>query len=484
MDNYDIPQFPIKRLRYFNGQFLNQQDFIDDQAAHLAHERAQLRALCVAGICEGMTVTYTTGTAPPSISAGVAIDSSGRMIVIKDPITGPTPAGLSGEFLLHVRFNEVTSDPAGAQGTPGDRRFLQQPVISATLKTQTLPDGAVVLGTFQAAANAFSSHSDAGRQFSGVRLPGPLPPSGTPVFATLRSDGVVRGDNTSDGALLSGTLAIRRDVVGAIGPSLTLTNGRAHPGALDAGAAIDFNAYDPGSAAPAARIQSRGDANSSSDLVFYTKAPGQIGNALAERMRITSVGAVNMLGPASVGGALAVTGALSAGGAATLSSTLGVSGLITATGGLTAAANTHVSVSGTGTFKHGDRILHIGAASFRSDSSGFGVLAQAGFVTCTGAVIVYANIPLPAGKRIKTITVNYQVSGAGSVHPKLRRMDPTTGTVTDIWVGTNDNTGTAFEQQTNSPSHTMLATDVYWVEALLTNPANKLWGVVIIFDEP
>lgn len=46
-------------------------------------------------------------------------------------------------------------------------------------------------------------------------------------------------------------------------------------------------------------------------------------------------------------------------GTATFSSTLGVTGLITATGGITCAANTHVTVSGTGLYKHGTQTLVI-----------------------------------------------------------------------------------------------------------------------------
>ena len=50
MADYTIPTSPLKRLRYYNNQFLTEKDFIDDQAAHLAHERAYLRALCTPGV--------------------------------------------------------------------------------------------------------------------------------------------------------------------------------------------------------------------------------------------------------------------------------------------------------------------------------------------------------------------------------------------------------------------------------------------------
>ena len=34
--NYTIPDWPLKRLRFFDRQFLQSKDFIDDQAFHIA----------------------------------------------------------------------------------------------------------------------------------------------------------------------------------------------------------------------------------------------------------------------------------------------------------------------------------------------------------------------------------------------------------------------------------------------------------------
>lgn len=108
MAKYDIPQYPTKRLRYFNNQFLKEKDFIDDQAAHYAHERAQLRALCAPGVLEGLLVTPGEAGGPLQISAGVAVDRSGRLIVLDPAGTGPSPSGLSaGSYLLYIQFNEV-----------------------------------------------------------------------------------------------------------------------------------------------------------------------------------------------------------------------------------------------------------------------------------------------------------------------------------------------------------------------------------------
>src|SRR6478672_565171 len=118
MANYDIPDLPTKRLRYFNNQFLIDQDFIDDDAWQIGHERAFLRSLCVAGVCEGLNVSYPANK-PPSVSPGVAIDSMGRMIVIAtatDALVKPD-ALADGDYFLHISFLE--SEDVKATGDKG-----------------------------------------------------------------------------------------------------------------------------------------------------------------------------------------------------------------------------------------------------------------------------------------------------------------------------------------------------------------------------
>ena len=43
-----------KRLRYFNGQFLQQEDFADEQTYHLDRQRRHNRDLHTPGIAEGL----------------------------------------------------------------------------------------------------------------------------------------------------------------------------------------------------------------------------------------------------------------------------------------------------------------------------------------------------------------------------------------------------------------------------------------------
>lgn len=281
MANYDIPQYPTKRLRYFNNQFLKDQDFIDVDAARIGHERAVLRSLCVAGVCEGLVITYPAPNKPPSVSAGVAVDKTGRMIVIDQPTDGlADPSALAdGDYFVHISFLESEDDKATGQGAPDYTRWKQTPAINATAKSAALPDGAVVLGSCTVQNKAFvGSGTTIGRQYSGLRLPGP----NQGAAATLRNNGA-----SDDLSMLTGSLTVRRDMPGQIGPTLTLLNA---PGGTGAGGAIDFNGSDPGTNDPALRVRSLDDGNSSSHLTFSTKQPGAQINQLVERLRLTSNG--------------------------------------------------------------------------------------------------------------------------------------------------------------------------------------------------
>ena len=73
----------IKRLNYFNYQFLVDRDFEDEQAYHLQMRRRHNRQMHTPGVADGLTVTKVAAN-QVRISPGTAIDPDGREIVLED----------------------------------------------------------------------------------------------------------------------------------------------------------------------------------------------------------------------------------------------------------------------------------------------------------------------------------------------------------------------------------------------------------------
>jgi hypothetical protein len=87
-------------------------------------------------------------------------------------------------------------------------------------------------------------------------------------------------------------------------------------------------------------------------------------------------------------------------------------GLITASAGVTCAANQHVTVSGTGEVKHGDRVLTIpGCAGVAT--AGVAYSTTHGGISSTAGTTIHYAIPLKQGDRVTSVT--FALSGDGSV---------------------------------------------------------------------
>ena len=108
-----------------------------------------------------------------------------------------------------------------------------------------------------------------------------------------RSNQIFAGTNSFSSRLGIGTPTPATDLeivtLSSAGPSLRLTG---HGGA-GTKATLDLTTYDPGSNAPAARIQTT-ENNWSSDLDIMTKQPGANANALVSRLRISAGGNVGI----------------------------------------------------------------------------------------------------------------------------------------------------------------------------------------------
>jgi hypothetical protein len=185
-----------------------------------------------------------------------------------------------------------------------------------------------------------------------------------------------------------------------------------------------------------------------------------------------------------------ITGTLGVTGATSVTGTLSASGLITATAGLTAAVNQHVTVSGTGRFRHGEFEISIAGSEFNVNSGTGKILGPSTLSTFVPDSIfpldVYARVVLPVGKRITRYQQFYNVNGtAANVVPLLRRVQHTTGTTSAVASGAGDATGSAIESQTiSSINHTVEAGYAYYAAVEVNAAAQRVHGVTIWFDDP
>ena len=135
----------IKRLNYFNYQFLVENDFSDEQTYHLGMRRRHNIVLHSWGIADGLAVSKT-GDKEVTISPGLAIDNTGREIVVLDPVTVDlTSFGPNANVHLTIAYQEILheDDHYTSGGVDNYTRTTERPKIEG--KTTVPPgDGSVI----------------------------------------------------------------------------------------------------------------------------------------------------------------------------------------------------------------------------------------------------------------------------------------------------------------------------------------------------
>lgn len=130
----------VQRMRYYTGQFLQKEDFAEEQAYHLDRLRRHLRQLHTYGIAEGLTVTANVGDSSITVQPGTAIDNEGRPIVLVEPRTVQL-GKITGSVLAVISYHDEDAFPA-APTTSGDvaaTRCLEIPDVEVILASGAPP---------------------------------------------------------------------------------------------------------------------------------------------------------------------------------------------------------------------------------------------------------------------------------------------------------------------------------------------------------
>lgn len=101
----------LKRMNYFKGEFLNTEDFKDEQQYHIDMLRSHNRNLHAWGIAEGLDVVCKIGENKIAIKSGMAIDAEGYQIIVDQDIEEPVPANKTAtELYLTVCYSDNPTD--------------------------------------------------------------------------------------------------------------------------------------------------------------------------------------------------------------------------------------------------------------------------------------------------------------------------------------------------------------------------------------
>jgi Chaperone of endosialidase len=174
--DYDLGTAVEKRTRFFDGQFLQDQDFVDEQKYHLDRQRRHNRLLHVAGVAEGLAVSASEPN-KVTVGAGTAIDVDGRALVLAEPLTVDLPAERFNDKQnvdLFASYSETEEDRQTEEGSEDFTRWLERP------RLQPVPPGESYQGKTPPVLLARLGLDGAGRVtvdesvrgYSGVRLPG------------------------------------------------------------------------------------------------------------------------------------------------------------------------------------------------------------------------------------------------------------------------------------------------------------------------
>jgi hypothetical protein len=136
--------------------------------------------------------------------------------------------------------------------------------------------------------------------------------------------------------------------------------------------------------------------------------------------------------------------------------------------------------------KHGPISIIIPAAGWQQQSGGGGVLGD-GQWTFSAVTSLVADLPrLPVGTVITSIVWGYNRGGGGNVTRKMRKRNVVTGAApADAFAApAADNTGAAWETQTDAPAYTVEADTGVWLEVTCDNAANVFGGAVVTITKP
>jgi hypothetical protein len=164
--------FDVKRLNYFNHQFLNEKDFQDEQSYHIFMRRLHNRLLHKWGVVEGLTVEKR-GDREVIVRPGIAIDREGREIILANEIRRETGAGSGPHAFVTIAYQEThhEDDRQNTAEVESYRRTTELPEVNTHRQAPPEQGSALILARIHLDASGNISDIDSwGRQTAGLGI--------------------------------------------------------------------------------------------------------------------------------------------------------------------------------------------------------------------------------------------------------------------------------------------------------------------------
>jgi hypothetical protein len=137
----------VKRVHFFDGKLLSTADLRDEQEYHLGKRRLHNRTLHGWGVVAGLEVHVSTDTTAPvvTVAPGMALDPSGREVVLVEPLVVPIDAESSPRLVV-IEYAERGTDPVPGSDpdAPRSSRIEEGAAVRLVDESGGCADGVIV----------------------------------------------------------------------------------------------------------------------------------------------------------------------------------------------------------------------------------------------------------------------------------------------------------------------------------------------------
>ncbi len=130
---------PVKRLHYYDQQFLREPDFTDEQTYHKEMRRMLSAKLHSYGVVEGLAVSKKAARTI-TVSPGMALDFKGQEIILEAPRDMTVPPTPNTIYIITIEYGETLTDPPPPEFKISDTdrtRFTEAPVLRGHKSTES-----------------------------------------------------------------------------------------------------------------------------------------------------------------------------------------------------------------------------------------------------------------------------------------------------------------------------------------------------------